>query len=194
MIQAKIFLGFRAMSSLHFWHPHFLLQLVLTAHSGTLTHSRYDNKRDICNTEHTLPYRKEVAANAENWHLCLLHGQVKCKRCRKISGVFKCCAATFPLFSSYRCRKHRGRYFDEGMSQKDSRDDSKGPPSTQKLNYLHSHFERGDSQHKNLPINSRNLPTDLLRSFISRYIFKYFDEGMPQKDSRDDSKGPASTQ
>ena len=37
MILAKIFLGFRAISSLHFWHPHFLLQLVLTAYSGTLT-------------------------------------------------------------------------------------------------------------------------------------------------------------
>ena len=37
MILAKIFLGLRAISSLHFWHPHFLLQLVLTAHSGTLT-------------------------------------------------------------------------------------------------------------------------------------------------------------
>ena len=39
------------------------------------------------------------SANAETWLLCLLHGQVKCKRRRKISGVFKCCAATFPLFS-----------------------------------------------------------------------------------------------
>ena len=37
MILAKIFLGFRAISSLHFWHPHFLSQLVLTAYSGTLT-------------------------------------------------------------------------------------------------------------------------------------------------------------
>ena len=44
------------------------------------------------------------------------------------------------------------------MSQKDSRDDSKGPPSTQKLNYLHSHFERGDSQHKNIPINTSSKP------------------------------------
>ena len=38
MILAKIFLGYRAsISFLHFWHPHFLLQLVLTAHSDTLT-------------------------------------------------------------------------------------------------------------------------------------------------------------
>ena len=42
----------------------------------------------------------------------------------------------FPLFSSYRFRIHCGRYFDEGMSQKDTSDDSKGPASTQKLNYL----------------------------------------------------------
>ena len=61
-------------------------------------------------------------------------------------------AATFPLFSSYRCRIHRGRYFDEGMSQKDSRDDSKGPASTQKLNYLYLHFESGDSQHESVAI------------------------------------------
>ena len=38
------------------------------------------------------------SANAETWLLCLLHGQVNCKRWRKISGVFKCSAATFPLF------------------------------------------------------------------------------------------------
>ena len=38
------------------------------------------------------------SASAESWLLCLLHGKVKCKRRRKISGVFKCCAATFPLF------------------------------------------------------------------------------------------------
>ena len=62
------------------------------------------------------------------------------------------------LFSSYRCRIHRGRYFDEGMSQKDSRGDSKGPASTQKLNYLYLYFERGDSQHKNIPINTPSKP------------------------------------
>ena len=45
-----------------------------------------------------------------------------------------------------------------------------------------------------LKIHLRNLPREVLRSFISSYIFKYFDEGMSQKDSRDDSKGPASTQ
>ena len=137
----------------------------------------------------------EVAANAENWHLCLLHGQVKCRRGRKISGVFKCCADTFPLFSSYRCRIHRGRYFDEGMSQKDSRDDSKGPASTQKLYYLHSHFERGDSQHKNIPINTPSKPPyRAFEIFHLKLYIKYCDEGMPQKDSRDDSKGAASTQ
>ena len=38
------------------------------------------------------------SANAETWLLCLLHGQVECKRWRKISGVFKRYAATFPLF------------------------------------------------------------------------------------------------
>ena len=98
------------------------------------------------------------SANAENWHLCLLHGQVKCKRCRKISGVFKYCPAAFPLFSSYRCRIHHGRYFDEGMSQKDSRDDSKRLASTQKLSYLYLHFERGDSQHRKIRINTLSKP------------------------------------
>ena len=50
-------------------------------------------------------------------------------------------AATFPLFSSYRCWIHRGRHFEDGMSRKDSRDDSEGPASSQKLNYLYLHFE-----------------------------------------------------
>ena len=95
-----------------------------------------------------------TSANVENWHLL----SSACKRCRKISGVFKCCADTFPLFPSNRCRIHRGRYFDEGMSQKDSRGDSKGPASTQKLNYLYLYFERGDSQHKNIPINTPSKP------------------------------------
>ena len=45
------------------------------------------------------------------------------------------------------------KYYDEGMSQKDSRDDSQGPASTQKFNYLYLHFERGHSQHENIPIN-----------------------------------------
>ena len=98
------------------------------------------------------------SANAESWLLCLLHGLVKCKRRRKISGIFKCCVATLPLFSSYRCRIHRGRNFDEGISQKDSRDDSKGAISTQKLNYLYLDFKRGDSKHKNIPINTPSKP------------------------------------
>ena len=56
MILAKILLGFRAISSLHFWH--FLL--VLTA-TQVLLHSRYDDRHDICNTEHTPRYRMEVS-------------------------------------------------------------------------------------------------------------------------------------
>ena len=51
------------------------------------------------------------------------------------------------------------KYFDEGMSQKDSRDDSKGPASTQKLNYLYLHFERGDSQHENIRTNKPSKPS-----------------------------------
>ena len=39
------------------------------------------------------------------------------------------------------------------MSQKDPRDDSKGPASTQKFNYLYLHLERGDSQHESVVIN-----------------------------------------
>ena len=33
-----------------------------------------------------------------------------------------------------------------------------GPASTQKLNYLHLHFERGDSQHKDIPISTPSKP------------------------------------
>ena len=47
------------------------------------------------------------------------------------------------------------------MSQKDSRDDSKGLASTQKFNYLNLHFERGDSQRKSVAISE---PSELLRS------------------------------
>ena len=65
----------------------------------------------------------------------------------------------FPAFSSYRCWIQRGRYFDEGMSQKDSRDDSKGPASIQKLNYLYLHFESGDSQHESVAIKKPSKPS-----------------------------------
>ena len=83
------------------------------------------------------------------------------------------------------------------MSQKDSRDDSKGPASTQKLNNLYLHFERGDSQHKNIPINTPSKPPyRALRSFISSYIFKYFDRqrGSFKRTQGMTEKGPASTQ
>ena len=69
------------------------------------------------------------------------------------------------------------KYFDEGMSQKDSRDDSKGPASTQKLNYLHSHFERGDSQHKNI--------SDLSSQAI--YLRVIFSENRESEDTHEKS-------
>ena len=45
------------------------------------------------------------------------------------------------------------------MPQKDSRDDSEGPASTQKFNYLYLHFERGNSQYKNIPTNKPLKPS-----------------------------------
>ena len=112
---------------------------------------------------------------------------MKCKRCWKISGVFKCCAATFALFSSYHCRIHRGRYLDEGMSQQDSRDDSKGPAFYPKVKlFVLTNVGRFANESFRQPSVRKRL--------ILSYIFKYFDEGMSQKDSRDDSKGPASAQ
>ena len=57
------------------------------------------------------------------------------------------------------------KYFEEGMSQKDSKDDSQGPASTQNFNFFYIHFERGHSQHENIPIKiPSNLPAELLRS------------------------------
>lgn len=39
------------------------------------------------------------------------------------------------------------------LSQKDSVDDTQGLASTKKLNCIVFTFERGDSQHENIPIN-----------------------------------------
>ena len=38
--------------------------------------------------------------------------------------------------------------FSHRDDSKGTRDDSKGPASSQKLNYLYLHFESGDSQHE----------------------------------------------
>ena len=48
--------------------------------------------------------------------------------------------------------------FSHRDDSKGPRDDSKGPASTQKLNYLYLHIERGDSQHENIRTNKPAKP------------------------------------
>jgi len=49
------------------------------------------------------------------------------------------------------------------------RDDSQGPASTQKLNYLYLHFESGDSQHEGVAVKKPSIPScSAFENFVTK--------------------------
>ena len=73
----------------------------------------------------------------------------------------------------------------QGMTHKDLLEPKK----------LDLHFERRNSQHKNIPINKplKNLPTELLRFFFYRHIFSILTRGFLKRTQRMTHKGPTAT-
>lgn len=59
------------------------------------------------------------------------------------------------------------KYFDEGLSQQNARDDSQGHASTKKKYYFHLHL-RGDSQHENISINKPSYRG--FEIFVAKYL------------------------
>ena len=55
--------------------------------------------------------------------------------------------------------KNTFHIFTHRDDSKGPRDDSEGPASTQKLNYLYLHFESGDSQHEGVAIKKPSKPS-----------------------------------